>query len=106
MICPVNHPKSQGYGCTKYFCEVRTARASVPRDSARFTREYTQRITVEQYFSRLGPIEAEQTTHYRLKTVQNQMTIAHLSQSLIALAAVSITMPENIRCYRTFAHVA
>jgi hypothetical protein len=104
--CPVNHPKSQGYGCTKYFCEVRTARASVPRDSASFTREYAQRITVEQYFSRLGPIEAEQTTHYRLKTVQNQMTIAHLTQSLIALAAVSMNMPENIRCYRTFARIA
>jgi hypothetical protein len=104
--CPVNHPKSQGYGCTKYFCEVRTARASVPRDSARFTREYAQRITVEQYFSRLGPIEAEQTTHYRLRTVQNQMTIAHLAQSLVALAAVSMNKPENIRCYRTFARTA
>ena len=106
MACPVNHPKSQGYGCTKYFCEVHTARASVPRDSAHFAREYARRITVEQYFSRLGPIEAEQTTHYKLRTVKNQITIAHLTQSLIALAAVSMNKPESIRCYRTFAHVA
>ena len=104
--CPVNHPKSHGYGCTRYFCEVRTARASVPRDSARFTREYARRITVEQYFSRLGSIEAEQTTHYRHRTVQNQMTIAHLTQSLVALAAVSMNRPENIRSYRTFARIA
>jgi len=106
MTCPVNHPKSQGYGCTKYFCEVRTARASIPRDSARFAREYARRITVEQYFSRLGPIEAEQTTHYKLRMVKNQITIAHLTQSLVALAAVSMNKPECIRCYRTFAHVA
>jgi len=106
IVCPVNHPKSQGYGCTKYFCEVRTARASVPRDSSHFAREYARRITVEQYFSRLGSIEAEQTTHYKLRTVRNQITIAHLTQSLIALASVSINKPENIRCYRTFAHVA
>jgi len=106
ISCPVNHLKSQGYGCTKYFCEPRTARASVPRDSSHFARVYTRRITVEQYFSRLGTIEAEQTTHYKLRTVQNQITIAHLTQSLIALAAVSISKPENIRCYRTFAHIA
>jgi len=106
MACPVNHPKSQGYGCTKYFCQVRTARASVPRDSAHYASKYAMRITVEQYFSRLGPIEADQTTHYKLRTVRNQITIAHLTLSLIALAAVSINKPENIRCYRTFAHVA
>lgn len=106
ICCPVNHPKSHGYGCTRYFCEVRTARASVPRDSARFKKEYARRITVERYFSSLGPAEAEQTTHYQLRTVQNQMTIAHLTQSLIALAAVSMNKPENIRCYRTFARIA
>jgi hypothetical protein len=106
MVCPVNHPKSHGYGCTKYFSDVRTARVSVPRDSTHFTREYAKRITVEQYFSRLGPIEAEQTSHYKLRTVKNQITIAHLTQSLVALAAISMNKPEFIRCYRTFAHVA
>ena len=106
ITCPVDHPKSRGYGCTRYFCKVRTARVSVPRDSARFARVYAQRITVEQYFSRLGPAEADQTTHYHLKSVRNQMTIAHLTQSLVALAAVSINRPEYIRCYRTFARFA
>jgi hypothetical protein len=61
---------------------------------------------VEQYFSRLGLVEAYQTTHYRLNIVKNQMTIAHLTHSLIALAAVSIDQIEKIRCYRTFASVA
>lgn len=104
--CPTCNPKFMGYGCTKYFCEQRTARASVPRDSAEYAREYSRRIVVEQYFSRLGMVEAYQTTHYRLNIVKNQMTIAHLTQSLVALAAASIKQVKKIRCYRTFASVA
>jgi hypothetical protein len=104
--CPICNPKFSGYGCTKYFCEPRTARASVPRDSKEYAREYSKRIRVEQYFSRLGSVEAYQTSHYRLNIVKNQMTIAHLTQSLIALAAVSINQKEKIRCARTFASVA
>jgi hypothetical protein len=104
--CPTGNPKFTGYGCTKYFCEPRTARASVPRDSAEYAREYSKRIRVEQYFSRLGMVEAYQTTHYRLNIVKNQMTIAHLTQSLVALAAASIDQKEKIRCYRTFASAA
>jgi hypothetical protein len=104
--CPTSNPKFTGYGCTKYYSEPLTARASVPRDSAEYAREYSKRIRVEQYFSRLGLVEAYQTTHYRLNIVKNQMTIAHLTQSLIALAAASINQKEKIRCYRTFASVA
>lgn len=104
--CPTCNPKFTGYGCTKYFSEPRTARASVPRDSAEYAREYSKRITVEQYFSRLGLVEAYQTSHYRLNIVKNQLTIAHLTHSLIALAAASINQVKKIRCYRTFASVA
>jgi hypothetical protein len=104
--CPTGNPKFTGYGCTKYFCEPRTARASVPRDSAKYAREYSRRIVVEQYFSRLGMVEAYQTSHYRLNIVKNQMTITHLTHSLIALAAASMNQIEKIRCYRTFASVA
>jgi len=104
--CPACNPKFAGYGCTKYFCEPRTARASVPRDSAEYAREYSKRIVVEQYFSRLGMVEAYQTSHYRLNIVKNQLTIAHLTHSLIALAAASIGQVKKIRCYRTFTSVA
>jgi len=104
--CPTCNPKSTGYGCTRYFSEPRTARASVPRDSVEYARAHSKRITVEQYFSRLGSVEAYQTTHYRLNIVKNQMTIAHLTHSLIALAAASIKQMKKIRCYRTFASVA
>jgi hypothetical protein len=104
--CPTCNPKFTGYGCTKYYSEPRTARASVPRDSKEYARQHALRIRVEQYFSRLGSVEAYQTTHYRLNIVKNQMTIAHLTHSLIALAAVSINQIEKIRCYRTFASVA
>lgn len=105
-ICPVNHHRfteGAAYGCTKYLDVTDDARSRVPRNSARFKETYKKRIIVEQYFSRLGEREVEQTTHYKLRSVKNQMTIAHLSQSLIALAAVQLQRPEKIRCYRTFA---
>lgn len=104
--CPVCNPKFDGYGCTKYYSEPNSARASVPRDSEKYKRKYAQRIRVEQYFARMGSLEAYQTTHYSLNTVKNQMTIAHIALSLVALAAVSINKKEKIRCYRTFASVA
>jgi len=105
-ICPLNHPQfteGAAYGCTKYLDVTDDARSRVPRNSALFKKTYKKRIVVEQYFSRLGEREVEQTTHYKLRSVKNQMTIAHLSQSLIALAAVQLQRPEKIRCYRTFA---
>ena len=105
-ICPLNHPRfteGAAYGCTKYLDVTDDARRRVPRNSALFKKTYKKRIVVEQYFSRLGEREADQTTHYKLRSVKNQMTIAHLSQSLIALAAVQLQRPEKIRCYRTFA---
>ncbi|HHT9113650.1 MAG: hypothetical protein HZC52_01100 [Planctomycetes bacterium] len=46
----------------------------------RFYKETHQfRITVGQYFSRLVNRDAKQTTHYKLRIVQNQMAIAHLT---------------------------
>jgi len=36
--------------------------------------------------------------------VRNQMTIAHLTASLIGVAAaILLKQPEKMRCYRTFA---
>ena len=107
--CPVNHyrfTQGAGYGCTKYLDVTDDARSRVPRNTALFKDTYNKRIVVEQYFSRLGEREVEQTTHYKLRSVKNQMSIAHLSQSLIALAAVQLQRPEKISCYRTFAHVS
>ncbi len=105
--CPVEHPNfSQGkaYGCTKYLDVTFDARAQLPRDTQWFKDTYRKRIVVEQYFARLGDREVEQTTHYKLRSVQNQMTIAHLSMSLIAkAAAVHMQRPDKIRCFRTFA---
>lgn len=109
QMCPVNHYRfSQGaaYGCTKYLDVTDDARSRVPRNTTLFKETYKNRIIGEQYFSRLGEREVEQTTHYKLRSVKNQMTIAHLSQSLIALAAVQLQRPEKIRCYRTFAQVS
>ena len=70
-----------------------------------FKKTIKERQVVEQYFARLGDREAEQTTHYALKSVRNQMTIAHLSMSLVAVAAaVLLKQPEKMRCFRTFAN--
>lgn len=107
--CPVQHPRfTDGvrYGCTKYLDVTNDARRRVPRATTFFKNMYKKRIVVEQYFARLGEREAEQTTHYKLRSVKNQMTIAHLAQSLVALAAVRLHRPEKIRCYRTFAQAS
>lgn len=107
--CPAHHPSfstGTGYGCTQYLDVTDDARARVPRDSKKFKDTFKDRESVEQYFARLGDREVEQTTHYSLKTVRNQMTIAHLTASLIGVAAaILLKQPEKMRCYRTFAQL-
>jgi len=107
--CPIANPKfieGKKYGCTKYRDITDDARANVPRDTEYFKKIYNIRTEVERYFARLGDREVEQTTHYKLRSVQNQMTIAHLSMSLVAYAAALLLKhPEKIRCYRTFAKI-
>jgi len=106
-ICPANHPSfntGKCYGCTKYLDVTDDARSRVPRDCKQFKEIFKNRQTVEQYFSRLGDREAEQTTHYGFTAISNQMTIAHLTASLIAVAAgIHLKQPDKIRCYQTFA---
>jgi len=105
--CPANHQAfntGKCYGCTKYLDVTDDARSKVPRDSKEFKETFKDRQIVEQYFARLGDAEAEQTAHYGLTAIKNQMTIAHLTVSLIAVAAaIHLKQPEKIRCYRTFA---
>ena len=92
------------YGCTKYLDITYDARSRVPRDSKEFKDTFKIRETVEQYFARLGDREAEQTTHYKPVAIKNQMTIAHLALTAIAIAAgVLLKRPDKIQCYRTFA---
>jgi len=106
-VCPANHPSLDSgkcYGCTKYLDVTNDARARVPRDSKEFKETFKDRQIIEQYFSRLGDREVEQTSHYAFTAISNQMTIAHLSASLIAVAAaVILRRTDKIRCYRTFA---
>jgi len=105
--CPVEHrlfDTGKCYGCTKYLDVTDDARSRVPRDSKEFKETFKDRQIIEQYFSRLGDREVEQTSHYAFTAISNQVTIAHLSASLIAVAAVLILKrPEKMRCYRTFA---
>ena len=105
--CPTNNPRfntGKCYGCTKYLDVTNDARSRIPRDSKEFKQTFKIRETVEQYFARLGDREAEQTTHYKSVAIKNQMTIAHLSLTAVAVAAgVLLKQPDKIRCYRTFA---
>jgi len=109
-ICPAKHPSfdtGKCYGCTKYLDVTDDARSRVPRDSKEFKETFKDRQIIEQYFSRLGDREVEQTTHYAFTAISNQITIAHLSASLIAVAAaVILRQPDRIRCYRTFARLS
>lgn len=108
-ICPTNHPSfntGASYGCTKYLDVTDDARSCVTRDSKEFRETFKDREFVEQYFARMGDRQAEQTTHYSLKTVRNQMTIAHLTASLIGVAAaILLKQPEKMRCHKTFAQM-
>ncbi|MCG2661126.1 MAG: transposase [Kiritimatiellae bacterium] len=105
--CPIHHfrfAQDKAYGCTKYLDITDDPRARIPRDSAFFKQTFNLRTEVERYFARLGDREVEQTTHYKMRAIRNQMTIAHLSMSLIAYAAaILLDQPEKIRCFRTFA---
>jgi len=109
ITCPANHPSfntGKGYGCSKYLDVTDDARSRVPRDSKDFKDTFKDREFIEQYFARLGDREAEQTTHYSLKAVCNQMMIAHLTASLIGVAAaILLKQTEKMRCYKTFAQV-
>jgi len=106
-VCPAKYPSfysGKCYGCTKYLDVTDDARSRVPRDSKEFKKTFKDRQIIEQYFSRLGDREVEQTTHYSFTAISNQMTIAHLTTSLVAVAAgVLLKQPDKIRCYRTFA---
>lgn len=106
--CPIKHPSFDSgkcYGCTKYLDVTEDARARVPRDTEQFKQIFKDRQIVERYYSRLGDRQVEQTTHYAFTSISNQMTIAHLAASLIAVAAaIVLKQPEKIRCYRTFIH--
>lgn len=108
-LCPVEHPSfntGKCYGCTKYLDVTEDARAHVQRDSKRFRETFKDRQIIEQYYSRLGDREVEQTTLYHFNAIRNQMTIAHLAASLIAVAAaILLKQPDKIRCYRTFARL-
>ena len=107
--CPVAHPRfTEGkcYGCTAYIDLAGDARtqARLRRQSRSFQETYDLRTEVERYFSRLGPREVEDTTLYKYRSVRNQMSIAHLSLNLVAVAAAMVLRrPEQIRCYKTFA---
>jgi hypothetical protein len=107
--CPANHPSFDSgkcYGCTRYLDVTNDARTRVPRGSKEFKETFKDRRIIEQYFSRLGDREFEQTSHYSFAAIRNQMTIAHLNTSLIAVtAAVILKQPGKIRRYRTFAQL-
>jgi hypothetical protein len=101
--CPVNHTCFNKYGCTKYLDVTDDARSRVPRETLFYKQTYNLRTEIERYFARLGDRELEQTTHYKMRSIKNQMTIAHLSLSLVAhAAAILMKQPNKIRCYRTF----
>jgi len=107
--CPVAHSlfiEGKCYGCTAYVALAGDARAEAlgQRQSRSFKETFSLRTEVERYFSRLGPREFEDTTLYNYRAIRNQMSIAHLSLNLVAVAAaIVLGEPDKIRCYKTFA---
>jgi hypothetical protein len=108
--CPINNERfTQGkcFGCTAYIDITDDCRKQVPHESKRYKDICKRRTEVERYFSRLGPREIEEVSHYKYRSIRNHMTLAHLSLSLTALAsALILKRPDKIRCYKTYADVA
>lgn len=108
--CPVNHEhfcEDKCYGCTAYIDITDDHRNRVPRESKRYKTTYKQRTEAERYFSRLGPREVEEVSQYKYRAIRNQMTLAHLTLSLTAVAAALVMeLPDRIRRYKTFADAA
>ena len=108
--CPINHERfsqDKCYGCTAYIDITNDCRKQVPRESKRYKDSYKTRTEVERYFSRLGPREVEEVSQYKYRSIRNQMTLAHFSLSLTAVAAALVLeYPDKIRCYKTFADAA
>ena len=100
--CPCGHPQFAGYGCTAYQDLTDDARSRVQRDTPRFKKIYRKRQTVEQAFERVHALGIEEARHYGLTAIRNSNTIDYLALALVALAAVRMKKPHNIRCYRTF----
>ena len=104
--CPINHclfNENKQYGCTKYLDITNYPRSQVPRDSKYYKKIFKTRLSIERYFARLGDREVDQTTYFCYNSIKNQISIAHLSLALVALAAVNINAFDKIRCYKTFA---
>ncbi|UKI31055.1 MAG: hypothetical protein L6W00_24900 [Lentisphaeria bacterium] len=103
--CPIDHDHfctGKCYGCTAYIDITDDHRSQVPRESKRFKDTYKCRTEAERYFSRLGPREVEEMSQYKYRAIRNQMTIAHLTLSLTAVAAALVLeQPDKIRCYKT-----
>ena len=108
--CPIEHERfsqDKCYGCTAYIDITDDHRKQVPRESKRYKDSYKERTEVERYFSRLGPTEVEEVSQYKYRSIRNQMTLAHLTLSLTAVAATLVLKrPDKIRCYKTFADTA
>jgi len=108
--CPIDHHKllsGNHFGCTAYIDITDDNRSRVPRESKRYKDTYKLRTEAERYFSRLGPREVEEVSQFKYRSIRNQMTIAHLTLSLTAVAAAFILeRPDKIRCFKTLADAA
>lgn len=104
--CPCDHLKftsGKQYGCTAYIDLAGSLRASVERDTIQFKKHYAKRFIIERYFSHLQMLDVEDAPYYSPRSIKNHLTIAHLSLSLIAVAAVKLGRSQDMHRYRRFA---
>ena len=71
------------------------------KPSAFFKKLYDLRIYIEQYNSRIGPLEFERTTLFNFKAIKNQIMIRHLALALVAAGAFEMGKEDKIRSYKT-----
>ncbi len=109
-MCPIEHTKfvnGKKYGCTAYITIPDDARALIhalmKKYSEAFQKIRKKRKAIERYFARLQALRSETPLFFNKNSIANSTTIAHISLSAVALAAIALKKLQKIRSYKTFA---
>ena len=103
IICPAFHPKFfKGKGCNVLIRLEPSIRTEVDYNTQKFKELYNTRTSVERVFSRLLAIAMQNPTVRGLHSIQNHVTIAHITVLLVALTAYRTGHKDKIRFVKSF----
>jgi hypothetical protein len=103
IMCPIFHHKFfNGKGCNALIRLEPSIRDEIDYDTEKFKELYATRTSVERIFSRLLSIAMQKPTMRGLHAIQNYVTIAHITVTLVALTAYKAGQKDKIRFVKSF----